>query len=128
MKTDNHLQLNTVFPQAYNNSSRKKVLEFVSTSEIKLDLPFINTQNKRLKLNMLYLKIENNLSDNDITTIRLLNFEVIDDIIQLLVQELETKRTYTLEWNMEYDGNYWLWRLADFEILNYLFNETCCRS
>lgn len=124
MKTDNHSQRNTVYPAAYYNASGKKIMELESPSEIKLDLHFINTQNKRLKLNMLYLKTENNLSGNDITTIRLLNFEVIDDIIQLLVQELETKRTYTLEWNMEYDGDYWLWRLTDFEILNYLLNET----
>lgn len=64
---------------------------------------------------MLYLKTENKLSGNDIDAIRLLNFEIIEGIVQLHVQELESKKTYSLEWNMEYTGSYWLWNLTDFE-------------
>ena len=90
------------------------VLKYISESEIAVDLPFILTQNNRLKLNMPYLKTESKLSGNDITAIRLLDFEVNEGIIILFVQELKSKKTYSLEWNMDYAGSYWLWSLSDF--------------
>jgi len=102
-------------PQPFYNSSGKKVLEFISSSEIMLDLPFILTQNKRLKLNMPYLKTENKLSGNNITAIRLLNFDTYDTIIVLYVQELQSKKTYSLEYNMDSTSGYWIWSLSDFE-------------
>jgi len=40
--------------------------------------------------------------------------------IYLNVQELDTQQTYTLSWNMEYTGNYYLWALADFDTLTNL--------
>lgn len=101
-------------PQPFYDSSGKKILEFISSSEIMLDLPFILTKNKRLKLNMPYLKTESSLSGNKVVAVRLLDFKVKEEIIQLSVQELENKRTYTLEWNMDYSGSYWLWSLSDF--------------
>jgi hypothetical protein len=113
--TNDRLKDKPELPQPFYNSSGKKVLEFISSSEIMLDLPFILTKNKRLKLNMPYLKTENKLSGNDITAIRLLNFEVNEGILQLYVQELESKKTYTLEWNMDYEGGFWIWSLADLE-------------
>jgi len=100
-------------PQSFYNSSGKKVLEYISPSEIMLDLPFILTQNKRLKLNMPYLKTESKLSGNDIAAIRLLDLEVCEGIVQLYVQELESKKTYSLEWNMDYNGSYWMWGISD---------------
>lgn len=104
-------------PQPFYNSSGKKVLEFISSSEIMLDLPFILTLNKRLKLNMPYLKTENKLSGNDITAIRLLNFDTYDTIIVLYVQDLQSKKKYTLEYNMDSTSSYWIWSLSDFESL-----------
>lgn len=107
-------------PQPFYNSYGKKILEFISSSEIMLDLPFILTQKKRLRLNIPYLKIESSLSGNKSVAVRLLNIKVIKGIIYLSVQELESKRTYTLEWNMDYTGSYWLWSLSDFEtIINF---------
>lgn len=117
------LKEKTNLPQPFYNSAEEKVMEYISSSEIWLDLPFIMTRNKRLKLNMPYLKTENNLSGNDITAIRLLNFEVSDGILQLYVKELQSKRTYTLEWNMDYAGGYWLWSLTDFEVICNLSTE-----
>jgi hypothetical protein len=102
-------------PQPFYNSAGKKILEYISTREIRLDLPFILTKNKKLKLNMPYLKTERKLSGNDITAVRLLNFGASEGIIQLKVQELKNKQTYTIEWNMDYTGSYLLWSLADFE-------------
>ena len=102
-------------PPPFYNSSGKVVMKYISASEIMLDLPFILTQNKRLKLNMPYLKTESKLSGNDISAIRLLDFEVNEGIILLFVQELKSRKTYSLEWNMDYTGSYWLWSLSDFE-------------
>jgi hypothetical protein len=100
-------------PQPFYNSSGKMVMKYISASEIMLDLPFILTQKKKLKLNMPYLKTENKLSGNGITAIRLLDLEVCEGIVQLYVQELESKKTYSLEWNMDYDGSYWMWSISD---------------
>jgi len=91
------------------------ILEFISSSEIMLDLPFILTQKKRLRLNMPYLKTENNLSGNKISAIRLLNFETYDTIIVLYVQDLQSKKTFSLEYNMDSTSGYWIWSLSDFE-------------
>ena len=102
-------------PQPFYNSSGKKVLEFISSSEIMLDLPFILTKNKRLKLEMPYLKTENCLSGNKISAIRLLNFETYDTIIVLNVQDLQSKKTFSLEYNMDSTSGYWIWSLSDLE-------------
>ena len=104
-------------PQPFYNSNGKKILEFISSSEIMLDLPFILTQKKKLKLNMPYLKTESKLSGNEITAIRLLNFDAYDTIIVLYVQELQSKKTYSLEYNMDSTSGYWIWSLSDLESL-----------
>lgn len=64
---------------------------------------------------MPYLKTENNLSGNDITAIRLLNFDTFDTIIVLYVQDLQSKKTFSLEYNMDSISGYWIWSLADFK-------------
>jgi len=120
MKTGSHFQENTNLPEPFYNSSGKKVLEFITPTEIVLDLPFIMTRNKRLSINLPYLKIEQKLSGNDIDAIRLLKIEVRDGIVQLYIQELESRKNYSLEWNMEYSGDYWLWSLSDMNTLSLL--------
>jgi len=104
-------------PHPFYNSSGDKILEYISASEIMLDLPFILTQKRRLRLNMPYLKTENSLSGNKISAIRLLNFDTYDTIIVLYVQELQSKKKYTLEYNMDSTSSYWIWSLSDFESL-----------
>jgi len=111
--TNDLLKYNPELPQPFYNSSGKKVLEYISPSEIMLDLPFILTQNKRLRLNMPYLKTESKLSGNNITAIRLLDFEASDGLVQLQIQELKTKNIYNIDWNMDYDGSYWMWSISD---------------
>ena len=103
--------------KSYVNSSGKKVLEYDTTDSTVLDLPFIMTRSKRLIKNMPYMKLEKLVAGNDIAAIRLLNFEDADGVINLNVQELETNKTYSLSWNMQYNGEYWLWALADFDYL-----------
>jgi hypothetical protein len=112
-------------PQPFYNSYGKKVLEYISPSEIMLDLPFILTRDKRLSINLPYLKIEQKLSGDDINAIKLLRFEVSDGIIRLYVQELDSKKSYTLEWNMDVISNgFWLWQLADMETIIRLSTST----
>jgi len=113
--TNDRLKGKPELPLPFYNSSGKKVLEFISSSEIMLDLPFILTEKKRLKLNMPYLETENNLSGDKISAVKLLDFNVSNGIISLLVQELKSKKTFTLEWNIEYTGCYYLWTLSDFQ-------------
>lgn len=117
MNTGSQFHEMTNLPKPYFNSSGKKVLEYISSSEIVLDLHFINTQNKRLKLNTPYLKTEHNLSGHKISAIILLDFKLSKSIISLLTQDLKSKRTLTLEWNMEYTGSFYLWSLSDFEAI-----------
>ena len=103
--------------QAYYNSSGKNVLEYVTPSTIVLDLPFILTIGRRLTINMPYMKLEKFLADTHVAAVRLLDVNDIDGVVYLNVKELETQRTYTLSYNMEYTGDYWLWSLADIETL-----------
>jgi hypothetical protein len=120
-----HLKDKPELQQAFYNSSGKKVLEYISPSEIMLDLPFILTRDKRLSINLPYLKIEQKLSGDDINAIKLLRFEVSDGIIRLYVQELDSKKSYTLEWNMDVISNgFWLWQLADMETIIRLSTST----
>ncbi len=110
-----HLKNKPDLPQPFYNSSGKMVMKYISASEIMLDLPFIMTKDKRLKLNMPYLKTENSLSGNKVSAIRLLNFDTYDTIIVLYVQDLQSKKTFSLEYNMDSTSGYWIWSLSDFE-------------
>lgn len=104
-------------PKPYINSANKKVLEYITSDTIVLNLPFIMIHSKRLTKSMPYMKLEKKVAGNDIKAIRLLNFEDKNGVIYHNVQELANGRTYTLSANMEYDGEYWLWSLADYETL-----------
>lgn len=103
--------------KTYINHSGRKVLEYVPPVSIMLDLPQIQTRDKILTINMPYLKLEKKIVGNDIVAIRLIDFEDKDGIISLYVQELKTKKTYYLSANMDYDGEMWLWSLADLDTL-----------
>ena len=74
-----------------------------------LDRPFILTTDKTLITGMPYMLMEGNRTK----AIRLLNIEIVQGIIYLMVQELESEKTFTLSWNLNYSGSYWLWSLAD---------------
>jgi len=104
----------------YTNSSGRKVLEYLSPDTIVLDTPFIMTQGKRLTRCMPYMKLEKRTVGEDIAAIRLLNFQDYQGVIYLNVQDLKTNRCYNLSCNMEMDGDWWLWSLADFETLTNL--------
>jgi hypothetical protein len=100
-------------PPSLLNNVGHKVLQYDSPASVLLDLPFIMTCSKKLNRNMPYM-----LSEGSHTkAVRLLAVHDADGVVYLNVQELLTDKTYTLTWNMEYIGDYWLWSLADFETL-----------
>ena len=78
-----------------------------------LERHFILTTDKTLKIGMPYLLMEGNRTK----AIRLLDVQVVQGIIYLKAQELESNKTFTLTWNLDYSGNYWLWSIADYETL-----------
>jgi hypothetical protein len=104
--------------EPYINAEGHKVLEYISSDSIILDLPFIKTTGKRLTKGMPYLLLEKKVDGHDTSAIRLLNYQDYQGVIYLSVQNLKTNRCYNLCWNMEIDGEgMWFWSLADFETL-----------
>jgi hypothetical protein len=103
--------------KTYINSSGRLVLEYDSPDSCFLALSFILTQSKRLIKNMPYMKLEKSVSGTKPTPIRLLNFQDYQGVVYLNVQELQTGKCYNLSWNLENDGDIWLWALSDFDTL-----------
>ena len=61
--------------------------------------------------------LEKKIAGDYIAAVRLIDFHEKDGIVSLDVQELANNRTYSLSWNMEYSGDWWLWTLTDLENL-----------
>jgi len=101
----------------YTNSSGRKILQYFQPDSLMIDLHFILTQNRMLTRNMPYMFLEKRVAGNYTAAVRLVDFYEKDGIVFLDVQELTNNRTFTLSWNMEYTGDWWLWSLADFENL-----------
>lgn len=78
-----------------------------------LDRPFILTQGKTLKIGMPYMYGEGNRT----AAVRLFKAWVEDNTIYLDVQELKSPKSFMLSWNLDYNGQYWLWSLADLPTL-----------
>ena len=74
-----------------------------------MDRPFVLTQNKTLVTGMPYLYSEGNRS----VAVRLLEVWEENDFIYLSLEELQSGRTFKVSWNLDYDGGYFLWSLAD---------------
>ena len=104
--------------QPYINAAGHKVLEYISSDSIILDLPFILTTGKRLTKWMPYLKLEKKVIGEDVAAIRLLGYQDYQGVIYLNIQDLKTNRCYNITWNMEIDSDgWWFWSLADFDTL-----------
>ena len=101
----------------YINSKGRKVLEYLSPNTIRLDLPFIMTQGKRLTKSIPYMKLEKRTVDDDIAAIRLMDFQDYEGVVYLNVQDIKTDKCYNLSWNMEYDDGWWFWSLSDYDAI-----------
>lgn len=78
-----------------------------------LDREFMLTQGKTLVTGMPYMYSEG----SHFAAVRLCKIWVEDNIIYLDVEELNSSNTFTLSWNLDYCGSYYLWTLADFPTL-----------
>ena len=78
-----------------------------------LDRSFILTQDKTLKIGMPYMLMEGNRTK----AIRLLDIEIVQGTAYLKVAELDSQKTFTLSWNLDYQGSYYLWTIADLPTL-----------
>lgn len=96
---------------------RNKKLKYLSPDTIFLDFPFILSKNKKLKIGYPYLKIENWLADSHIQAVRLLDVWDNGNTVFLKIQDLQTSQTNTIASNLNYDDDFWLWSLADFDYL-----------
>ena len=101
----------------YTNSSGRKILQYFPPDSLMIDLPFILTKNKMLTRKMPYILLEKKAAGEYIAAVRLMDFHEKNGIVSLDVKELANDRTYSLSWNLQYDGNIWLWSLADYETL-----------
>jgi len=83
----------------------------------KLDREFILIKGKTLLTGMPYLYSEGNRT----TAVRLLevwnDYDMEDEFVYLTLQELQTLKTFTISWNLNYSGSYYLWTLADLPTL-----------
>ena len=102
--------------KTYINGSGKQVLHYDSPDSVLLDLPFILTSSKKLTINMPYMLLEGNKTK----AIRLLDVRDEGGFVYLIVQNLQTQKTFELSWNLSYTGSYWLWSLADLQTLSSL--------
>jgi hypothetical protein len=101
----------------YISGSARKVLQNFPPDSIRIDLPFILTKSKMLTRNKPYILLEKKAAGEYIAAVRLMDFHEKNGIVSLDVKELANNRTYSLSWNLQYDGNIWLWSLADYETL-----------
>jgi hypothetical protein len=78
-----------------------------------LDRSFVLTQGKTLLTGSPYLYNEGSHS----VAVKLTKAWIEDDIIYLTLQELQSQKSFTVSWNLEYSGSYYLWTIADLQTL-----------
>lgn len=80
-----------------------------------LDRPFVLTQDKTLVTGMPYLYSERRHH----VAVRLLkvwkDYVGQDEVVNLTLQELQTDKVFTVSRNLDYEGDYYLWSLADLQ-------------
>lgn len=99
--------------KTYINISGTKVLQYYSSDTVRLNLHFILTTNKLLTKGMPYLLMEGSRS----ISVRLLDVYNEYGMVYIEIQELESSKTHCLTWNMNYEGSYILWSLADLKTI-----------
>jgi hypothetical protein len=98
----------------------KNVLEYLLPNSVIFNLPFIMTNAHRLTVHMPYLLLDRSGAGMHIKPVRLLEIEVANRMLTLNVQDLQTDKIFPLSWNLDYDGDYWLWALIDLYTLYHL--------
>ena len=102
---------------SYSGHTETPVLQYLTRNTVRLNLPFILTENKILTIGMPYMKTENWLADSKTEAVKLLDIYDYEGIVCLKVQSLNTLHVYTLSYNLKCQDRYWLWAIADYQTL-----------
>lgn len=101
------------------NTTLCKKLHQLTSKTYELDLPFILTTGKLLKIGMPYLYLEKLTGGNSIKAVRLIKIWEESNAVFLLIQDIVTLKKIVISFSLTYDGDYWLWSLADFAYLTH---------
>jgi len=101
------------------NTTFRKKLQQLTSKTYELDLPFILTTGKLLKIGMPYLYLEKLTGGNSIKAVRLIKIWEESDAIFLLIQDIVTLKKFIISFSLTYNGTFWLWSLADFGYLTH---------
>ena len=101
------------------NTTLCKKLHQLTNKTYELDLPFILTTGKLLKIGMPYLYLEKLTGGNSIKDVRLIKIWEESNAVFLLIQDIITLKKIVISFSLTYDGDYWLWSLADFVYLTH---------
>jgi hypothetical protein len=87
--------------------------DFVHPLSIIISSPFVMTTNNDLVIGQPYLYSE----DNYIVGVRIIDMWLVDSFIYLHLQELQSEKSFVASWDADYDGQYYLWSIADLPTL-----------
>lgn len=99
----------TTKPKHIPKTRYLNTLEYFRPDIVRLDLPFILTEDKMLVFGMPYLKLE----AEHIDAVCLLDIWDEEGYVYLKIYDITTGNSYTISWLIEYEGDYWLWSIAD---------------
>jgi hypothetical protein len=94
-------------------------LEYFRPNVVRLDLPFILTEEKMLVFGMPYLKLEGEHSDS----VRLLDIWDEDGYVFLRIEMIKSGMVDTISWSLAYVGDYWLWSIVTFDCIKVILTE-----
>ena len=98
------------------NNDSKHPHEALNNAQYKtfiLDRPFVLTHNKCLSIRMPYMYSEGSYT----AAVRITDIYESERIIYLQLEELDSMRKFTVDWNLEYAGDYYIWSIADLPTL-----------
>lgn len=110
-----------------SNITFHKKLHHLTGQTYELDLPFILTKGKLLKIGMPYLYLEKLTAGNSIKAVRLIKIWEESDTVFLLIQDIVSQKKIVISFSLTYDGNFWLWSLTSLDMLEFKhtnFNST----
>lgn len=92
-----------------NYNTRQDALRYDYNRVYRIDKPFIMTRGNLIVDGMPYLYSEG----SHVIAVDILDISVVDDMLYLMLEDLNNSRVFNASWNLEYQGDYYLWSLAD---------------
>lgn len=89
------------------------IWDFVHPFSIIISKPFVMTTNNDLVKGMPYLYSEGNF----IVGVRIIDMWLVGSFIYLRLQQLQSGKSFVASWDTDYDGQYYLWSIADLPTL-----------